>query len=393
MYREDSSLRGTRRESDALTAPIAFPDSLRTIALGGVGLVGGSLGLSIKSRAPRTRVVAFGRTEATLKRAREIGAIDEFFLEPGEAVAEADLVILAPPVRTIPGILERIAGSLKPNVLVTDAGSTKSWITAAAERVLPSAVRFVGSHPMAGSEKSGIEFADAGLFEQAVVVVTPSLLSDEAALISMKNFWRALGAVPLTLSAETHDRIVASISHLPHVVAAALVNVVARRARKEGRYWDLAAGGFRDTTRIAASHPRVWTDICLTNREMILEILDEFRDDLESFRDVLEETDEEGLKRFFKESSEARKAVPPRGAGVLEGLADLYVEVPDHPGEIARVTGILAARGINIVDLEITRVRERPDVAPLRLFFEKVGERDEAAGALTEEGITVRAPQ
>ncbi len=352
--------------------------------------MGGSIGLRLKAFPNPPAVVGFGRTEATLARAKERGAIDSYSLDPAAAVRDCDLVILCAPVKSIPDQMSAIAPGLAEGAIVTDVGSTKVDLTAEAEKRLPAGARFVGSHPMAGSERDGIEHAEPALYEQAVVVVTPSESADEAALLAVKDFWRSLGAVPVVLPASTHDRIVASISHLPHVVAALLVNVVAMRAERTPRTWDLAAGGFRDTTRIASSSPSIWRDICLTNRAAILEAVDETALELAAFRKALEAADAGALTAFFEKAREGRTRIPPKGRGLLPSIHDLFVEATDRPGIIAAVTGLLADAGVNIIDIEVTRVRESRGTAPIRILFETDNARARAAELLAQAGYTVR---
>lgn len=352
--------------------------------------MGGSLGLRLKSFNDPPRIIGFGRSEEPLKRAVERGAIDEYAIDPGKAVAAADLVVLCAPVMSIPDQMSQIAASLSPGAVVTDVGSTKAWITSEAEKRMPNN-RFVGSHPMAGSERSGIDSADASLYEQAVVVVTPSRTSDEEALTGIQELWKSVGAMPLTIAPDAHDRIVASISHLPHVAAALLVTTVAERAQKDTRTWELAAGGFRDTTRIASSNAELWRDICMTNRKAILETLDLFHKELTEFRIALNREDAASVGKFFEEASHDRGKIPAKGSGLLPAIIDLFIELPDRPGAIAEVTSILAAKQINIVDIEISRVRDSSaDEAPLRLLFDRETSRGEAAKALKASGYIVR---
>lgn len=352
--------------------------------------MGGSLGLRLKSFPNPPTVVGFGRSQESLERAVARGAIDSFSLDATQAVEGADLIVLCAPVMSIPDQMTAISRGLKDGAIVTDVGSTKAWITSEAEKRLPKGARFVGSHPMAGSERSGIDSADPALYEQAIVVVTPSRSSDEDAISKVEELWELVGAITITISAEAHDRIVASISHLPHVAAAMLVTTVAERAKKETRTWDLAAGGFRDTTRIASSHPEIWRDICLTNKKAILDVLDGFHRDLTEFRIALNRDDGAALEKFFGRAREGRERIPAKGTGILPSIIDLYVELPDRPGAIAEITSVLGERQINIIDIEINRVRDAGAAAPLRLFFDSDTTRDAARDALIASGYTVR---
>ncbi|MBL4889571.1 MAG: prephenate dehydrogenase [Candidatus Lindowbacteria bacterium] len=365
---------------------------IKKVVIGGVGLLGGSLGLRVKEVHKQMEVVGFGRRESTLQAAVERGAIDSFTTDPETAVKDADLVVLASPVMIIPDMMSNIADFLKPGSIVTDVGSTKVWIQDEAQKRLPANVRFVRSHPMTGSEKSGIEAAQSNPFEQSVTVVTPASNSDEDAIATVRAFWESVGSITITITAQSHDRLVASVSHLPHLLASALVNTVAPRAQVEPRTWDLAAGGFRDTTRIASSMPQIWRDICLTNKDAIITVLGELESELSRFRQALESADGDRIEELFATASESRNSIPPKGRGMLPGIYDLYVRLTDRPGEISEVTGVLGEKNLNIIDIEITRLRDGRSVEPLRLFFNTEDDRDAALEALAEEGIAAELP-
>jgi len=351
--------------------------------------MGGSIGLRLKQLNAPPEIVGFGRTEATLKKALERNAIDRYELNPADAVCGADFVLLCAPVKSIPQQMSDIADNLLSNAIVTDVGSTKSWIVAEAEKRLPKRCRFAGSHPMTGSERDGIDSADATLYEQSVVVITPSALSDEKTILTIKDFWRMLGAIPIVLPPQLHDKIVASVSHLPHVLAALLVEVAAKRSSSTPRIWELAAGGFRDTTRISSSNPLLWRDICLTNKNALLEAIDLALNELAEFKNALMKDDSKAIENFFYRAKEARAKIPAKGTGLLPSLFDLSVEAPDKPGIIADITGSLATAGINIIDIEVARLREAPDSAPIRLFFESEQSRTSAISILKSAGYSV----
>ena len=235
----------------------------------GVGLLGGSIGLAVKSLISSCRVVGYGHRTSTLRAALERGALDDAYDHAAEAVRGADLVILCTPVGLLGPLLEEIAPALEPGAIVTDVGSTKRSIVARAARVLPAgrganAARFVGSHPMAGSEKRGVQYASADLFKDAVCITTPDGETDGAALENVESFWRLLGMRVRRLSPDDHDRLIADVSHLPHALAAALVSMQA----DEGI--DLCGRGFLDSTRIAAGDGVLWRDILLDNRDNLL---------------------------------------------------------------------------------------------------------------------------
>jgi Prephenate dehydrogenase len=238
----------------------------KKITIIGVGLIGGSIGLAVKKKRLAREVVGVFRRESTLERALEFNAVDKatMFIEGG--VNGADLIIVTSPVHSIPDIIKMAAKYAKKGAIVTDAGSTKSWIVGSAEKSLARSkkIHFVGSHPMAGSEHTGVEFARADLFENAPCIVTKTAKTDSASLKKVKAFWSALGAVVKVMSPASHDKSVSLISHLPHVVAFGLAGSV---PLNELQY---AAEGFKDTTRVASSDAELWADIFLTNRREVL---------------------------------------------------------------------------------------------------------------------------
>jgi prephenate dehydrogenase len=238
----------------------------KKVAIIGVGLIGGSIGLAIKKRKIADEVVGIFRHESTLKKALKCNAVDKatMFIEGG--VNGADLIIVTSPVHSIPGIVKTAAKYAKEGAIITDAGSTKAWIVGSVEKSLAKdrKIHFVGSHPMAGSEHAGVEFARAGLFEKAPCIVTSSTATDRASLKRVIKFWASLGAIVKVMSPASHDKSVSLISHLPHIVAFGLAGSV---PSQELRY---AAEGFKDTTRVASSDPDLWADIFLTNKREIL---------------------------------------------------------------------------------------------------------------------------
>jgi prephenate dehydrogenase len=282
-----------------------MPPLFRRAAILGLGLMGGSLALALRAHGAAESVAGCDALAGRAERARERGAIDVTTASPAEAVREADLVVLAVPVGATCDLLAAIAPALAPHALVTDLGSTKRAVCAWAEALLPDPGRFVGGHPMAGREQSGIEAAVADLFAGAIWCLTPAATTDPAALGRAEALARALGARPLVLDPDRHDTLVAAISHLPMVAAAALVETVAADpAWPEAA--PLAAGGFRDTTRVASGSPAMARDICLTNGPAILAWLDAYQEALNRLRAAIAAGDAEAIERMFAQSREAR---------------------------------------------------------------------------------------
>jgi len=238
----------------------------KKVAIIGVGLIGGSIGLAIRKRKIADEVMGVFRHESTLKRALKCNAVDKATVFIDRGVSEADLIIVTSPVHSIPKIIKMAAKYAKKGAIITDAGSTKAWIVSSVEKNLAKSgkIHFVGSHPMAGSERAGVESARAGLFEKAPCIVTKTAVTDRASLKTVIKFWRSLGAIVKIMSPVSHDKSVSLISHLPHIVAFSLAGSVPFR---ELQY---AAEGFKDTTRVASSDPELWADIFLTNKREIL---------------------------------------------------------------------------------------------------------------------------
>ena len=278
-----------------------------TIAIVGVGLIGGSLGMAARRKGIARRVIGIGRTEQKLMRAKILGAIDEYSLDLEQGACEADLLVLCTPVRLVVPTLERMAESLKEGAIVTDAGSTKREIVEQADAVMPEGRFFVGGHPMAGSEQTGVDAARPDLFAGAAYVLTPGTGTDLGALGKMTEFAGALGARVEIVSPEQHDEAVAVISHLPHAIASALMQLAEDSHRRTRKTFGLAAGSFRDLTRIADSSPELWRDICLTNAEPLCAAITDLQSLLEGFKTALADNDEQAIQRFFEQARQIRQ--------------------------------------------------------------------------------------
>ena len=272
----------------------------RTVAIIGVGLLGGSLGLALRQRKLARRVVGVGRRRSSIDRAAALGAIDEGTLDIRAGVADAELAVLATPVGTMVDLARQAVEAMPHGSLMTDVGSTKSRLVRGIEEVAGDRVRYVGSHPMAGSEKQGVDEASAELFDGALCFVATTQRTDPRALGAIIELWQALGARVRTVNPGEHDRLVAYTSHLPHVVAAALVNVAMSDSLA------VAGAGFRDTTRVASGDPRMWADVCLENRERLLEAIGHLENELRTLRGVLAEGEEAELLAWLESAKAIR---------------------------------------------------------------------------------------
>ena len=276
------------------------------VAVIGVGLIGGSFALALKQAKACGHVVGAGRSTANLKLALERGIIDSMEGDAARAVEGADLVVVSAPVGQFGKIFEKIGGALKPDALLTDAGSTKRDVVDAARKALKKkTAQFVPAHPIAGAEKSGAGAASAELFRGRKVVITPLPENPEAAVEKVNQAWSSCGARTSRMTPEAHDEIFAAVSHLPHLLAYALVHDVMSR-KNSGELFDFAAGGFRDFTRLASSNPEMWRDICIANADRLGAEVTRFGKKLAALKKLLAAKDAEALEQIFKDAREAR---------------------------------------------------------------------------------------
>ncbi|MFN4260352.1 MAG: prephenate dehydrogenase [Gemmataceae bacterium] len=277
--------------------------NIGTLTIVGVGLIGGSIGLAVKRRGLVERVIGVGWRRETLDRALTLGAIDAGELDLAAGVAPADWVVFCTPVERIAGQIRAAAAVCRPGTLLTDAGSTKAAIVRAVEGQVPEGIIFIGSHPLAGSEKRGPEHADADLLLNRLVIVTPTATTPTDAVRRVTGFWQALGARVQTMTPESHDQALAMTSHLPHLAAAALAGVL------PPEWHDLTATGFRDTTRVAAGDPTIWTGIFTHNRTAVLDALTRFQERLTEFQQALTTNDENTIDQLLTQGKKVRDAL------------------------------------------------------------------------------------
>ena len=320
-----------------------------TVAVLGTGLIGGSIGLALSKAGISVR--GFDAHPAVAERACEMGAIESVARSVADAVAGADVVIVAVPVGRVAELVVAALDAGAP--AVTDVGSVKAAVVDAVRAARPErAARFIGGHPMAGSEQDGLDGADADLFAGATWVLTPTGDTDAAAHTAVRGVIGRLGAEVVEIAPEQHDALVAVVSHVPQLAATTLMNVAASGDDRRALLMRLAAGGFRDMTRIAAGHPGIWPDICVANRGAILDALDAFQASLEEVRALVDVGDTDALLQVLARGREARRHLP-SGARVRGPLAELRVPVPDRPAVLAEVTTMASRLGVNIVDIEI----------------------------------------
>lgn len=358
------------------------------IGIVGTGLIGTSLGLALRPLTEVAAVVGYDAAADELAEAKRRGALTDVAATPAAAAADADVVVLAVPVSVLPAVAAEVAPALRPGAILTDVASVKSEIVAALEALAPHGVHVVGGHPMAGSHEHGAAHASADLFVGATYLLTPTATTDPGAYGAMTRLVGRLGARALAVDPAAHDLLVAVISHLPQLAATTLMNLAAERARTQhAGLLLLAAGGFRDATRVAASNPELWLDICRENRRAIVEVLDEFAARIGQLRMTLAEGDEAKLSQLLADARDARRGLP--GKETVSGqLVELLLAIPDRPGVLAEVTTTVGALGVNIEDFGIEHAPEGGR-GQLRLVVSGVEEADRARDALEARGFEV----
>lgn len=348
----------------------------------GLGLIGGSIALAIK-RSHDALVIGYEINEERQSLAKTLNVIDEAAASIEDGAKEADLIIISAPVQQTEKIIEVLSNSeLKPSVIITDVGSTKQQIMDKAKLLLRKGITFIGGHPMAGSHKSGVSAARPHLFENAYYILTPAKETPEADISELKDWLKGTKANILILTPREHDELTGAISHFPHIVAASLVHQVAHIDERNSTVSSLAAGGFRDITRIASSSPIMWRDILLHNKDTLLDLLEKWQDEMDRVKEMIDSMDSEAIYCYFQEAKEFRDGLPVRQKGAIPSFYDLYVDVPDHPGIISEVTGILAKEEISITNIRIIEVRE-DIMGVLRLSFRNEEDRKRAQDCLS----------
>lgn len=352
------------------------------VGIFGIGLLGGSVALGIRERFLAEEVHAYDLDPKALEAALAFEVADKTHASLGPWVRELDLGILAAPVGSLLKLGQQLAPLAHPQSLWSDVGSVKAPIVKGLQGLLPN---FVGGHPMAGSEKAGVEAAHAGLLQNAVWVLTPTPQTPTAALERMQRLVRELGAYPLEVAPELHDRLVARISHLPYLLAVALNQMVAQDEHQELLMF-LAAGGFRDLTRVASGSPRMSRDMVVSNKHALQQAIEDLRAMMLRLEGLLDLP--EDLLQSAEEAKRTRDALPIVKRSLLPPMNELVVQVPDKPGQIAKVSTALGAAGINIKNFEVLAIRD--EGGAIRMGFGSAEEREGARAVLEQIGYRVR---
>ncbi|MGX7243332.1 prephenate dehydrogenase [Enterococcus quebecensis] len=355
----------------------------KKVLIVGLGLIGSSLAICIKRAHPSVIIIGIDELETSEEFALKRKIIDRRGDSLEEAATQADVIFLCTPVKSMLGQL-KVLGELPliEDVIVSDVGSTKIEIIETAEKA--GLKTFIGGHPMAGSHKSGVTAADEDLFENAYYILTSSDINKQSKISELQWLLSGTRAKFVVLTAEEHDQITGMLSHLPHIIAAGLVNQSKAFNEKHPRSRQLAAGGFRDITRIASSDPQMWTDILLSNKEALLELMSSWQVEMEQVLSWIKNENKEAIFQFFYEAKETRNQMPVHKEGAIPAFHDLFVDVPDVPGVIAEITGLLGKAKLSLINLKILETRE--DIyGILQLTFKREDDLKKAKEAIENQ--------
>ena len=333
---------------------------MKTVGFVGLGLIGGSIAKTIRRIHPKDRILAYNRSKDALADAMKAGVVDVVCEEKDARFSECDIIFLCAPVEYNLACLKDIYSLLKPTGIITDVGSVKSVIHAKVEE-WGMGDRFIGGHPMAGSEKTGFANSTDRLIENAYYILSPASGVSLSAVGEFSDYIRSLGAIPLLLSCEEHDFVTAGVSHLPHIIASSLVNLIKNLDSPQEYMKKIAAGGFRDITRIASSSSVMWQQICEENQKNISLVLDEYIRMLIQIRYELDAGNSQYIYDMFDSSREYRDSIDVTDGGGIGMAYNIYVDLADEAGGIATITTILAMDGISIKNLGIIHNREFSD--------------------------------
>lgn len=329
----------------------------KKITVIGLGLIGGSLVRALRERIGIKDITAINRSTEALDAALKDKSITRGFNELNNFVYDSDIIFICTPVKKTLEYIDLLKDKVGPGCILTDVVSTKQEIVSYINLTENPPI-FIGGHPMAGTEKTGYGSGFVHLFENALYVLTPSKTSDEASLSLMVDIVKGIGAIPMVMDAEEHDRITACVSHVPHVIAAALVNMVRDLDSEDGKMKMIAAGGFKDITRIASSSPEMWENIVLSNKEQIKGILDTYVEILINFKGHIENNESEKIYNYFESAKNYRDKFSTIKKGLIHPIYELIVDVIDRPGIIGEIASILGLNGVNIKNIEVLNNRE-----------------------------------
>lgn len=349
----------------------------------GLGLIGGSIAKKLKQNQPDCTLIATAGHASTIEAAYNDGLIENASLLSFCDFSDCDHIFLCAPVSKNIEYLHELKNIIRKDCIITDVGSTKSEIHKVVE-ALNLEKNFIGGHPMTGSEKTGIANANASILENAYYIITPTSKTTPQQLEEFRSFVASLGCIPLVLDYVTHDYSTASISHLPHMIAFSLVNLVKEIDDNEETMKTIAAGGFRDITRVASSSPIMWENICNSNREQLLKLIDLYTDKLNDLRTLIDLKDSQKLMEFFQSAKDYRDSMFIPGRKTESSVFEIYLDLADEAGEIAIIANLLAYKGVSIKNIGIIHNREFEE-GVLRIEFYDANAREQARIILLEK--------
>lgn len=361
--------------------------TIKTYGFIGLGLIGGSIARAIKQKNPSSLIIGYDPDEKSLLHAKSDQIIDICARSIDDSFHECDIIFLCAPVALNDENLQKLHPFLSEETLLTDVGSVKSDIHRHIH-ALDLDRQFIGGHPMTGSERVGYLNSKAQLLENAYYILTPTDTVSPEKVELFQAFVSSLGAIPLILSCEEHDYVTAGISHLPHIVSASLVNLVKDHDNADGIMKMIAAGGFKDITRISSSSPIMWEHICMTNTENILKLLDQYILSLSAIRETISRKDSAAIYQFFEAARKYRESFINASRGPIKKSFVIYVEIPDEPGALATIVTLLAFQRINIKNIGITHNREVEE-GSLMVELHEESDIEKAAKILGDKGYQV----
>ena len=331
---------------------------LQKITIIGTGLMGGSLSLALREARAAAMIAAYDADPGTRDEAGRMGLADEVFDDAAEACRGADVVFVSTPISAVADAVAACSPGLAPGTVVSDLASTKVNVVEEITGMLPPGVGYVGGHPMTGSEQSGVRFAARDMFDMRYYILTPTERTDPDDLARVHALLTSIGARVITMDPESHDRAMATVSHVPHLLSLLLMKLASREQERMKSTYKIAAGGFRDMTRIASSNTGMWMDIARENRTFIVERLAEYSRSVQWLLGVLESGDDEALRAMFADAAAAREELMAKSGVPSAELYSVSLPVPDEPGVISRITTAVGSIGINIEDIGITHPLE-----------------------------------
>ena len=358
-----------------------------TFGFVGLGLIGGSIAKAVRQTLPASKIIAYDINSDTLSLAQKEGIADTVLSDIDASFGQCDYLFLCAPVSKNDENLKALAGLIGKNCIITDVGSVKTDIHSHIE-ALGLTSQFIGGHPMAGSERIGYQNSKAVLLENAYYILTPTKEVSSEKVAAYKDLVETLGAIPLLLTFEEHDYVTAAISHLPHVIASSLVNLVQASDSENGTMKMIAAGGFKDITRIASSSPGMWQQICLTNTENIISLLEDYIRALDTIKEKLKTRDAQALFDFFEKARNYRESFIEASSGPIKKTYSLNVDILDQAGSLASVAVLLADNSINIKNIGIVHNREF-EAGTLRIEFYEKKSIEQAALILQKHGYSI----